>query len=219
MKIEGLKAILRGIHVLDGGPASELEYRGSNISTPLWSAQVLEDEPEKQLEVHRAFIESRGTVHRHVQLPGFAHGRGGCNDRIFWHSRPSLRSKKSALSARRPPHGRICTDGSAECAALVASFKQTEAVGVNCVPPKWIPSLIAELRAASNRPVIVYPNSGEGWNAANRCSTRASDPTEFGAKAAEWFKAGAQVVGGCCRTRPSAYSRGGGPGRGLAHLN
>lgn len=100
MKIEGLKAILRGIHVLDGGPASELEYRGSNISMPLWSAQVLEDELEKQCEVHR-----------HVQLPGIAHGRGGCNDRICWHSRPSLRSKKSALSARRSPHGRICTDG------------------------------------------------------------------------------------------------------------
>lgn len=74
---------------------------------------------------------------------------------------------------------------------------------MNCVPPKWIPSLIAELRAASNRPVIVYPNSGEGWNAANRCWTGASDPAEFGAKAAEWLKAGAQVVGGCCRTRPA----------------
>jgi S-methylmethionine-dependent homocysteine/selenocysteine methylase len=58
MKIEGLKAILRGIHVLDGGLASELEYRGSNISAPLWSAQVLEDEPEKLCEVHRAFIEA-----------------------------------------------------------------------------------------------------------------------------------------------------------------
>ena len=32
----------------------------------------------------------------------------------------------------------------ADCAALVASFPQTVAIGVNCVPPKWIPSLIAE---------------------------------------------------------------------------
>ena len=94
----------------------------------------------------------------------------------------------------------------ADCAALVASFPQTVAIGVNCVPPKWIPSLIAELRAGSDKPVLVYPNSGEGWDTARRCWTGTTDPADFGARAAEWFKAGAQMVGGCCRTRP-AYIR------------
>ena len=28
-------------------------------------------------------------------------------------------------------------------------------------------------------------------------------PVSYGAKAAEWFAAGAQIVGGCCRTRPA----------------
>jgi len=37
--------LLHGIHVLDGGMASELEYLGANIDGPLWSAQVLEDSP------------------------------------------------------------------------------------------------------------------------------------------------------------------------------
>ena len=32
---------LAGIHILDGGLASELEYQGARIDTPLWSAQVL----------------------------------------------------------------------------------------------------------------------------------------------------------------------------------
>jgi homocysteine S-methyltransferase len=91
----------------------------------------------------------------------------------------------------------------AECASLVASFPQTVAVGVNCVPPRWIPSLIAELRSASDKPIIVYPNSGEGWDAANRCWTGVTDPIEFGTEAAKWFQAGAQIVGGCCRTRPA----------------
>ena len=40
-------AILRGVHVIDGGLASELEYLGARIDGPLWSAHVLEDEPEK----------------------------------------------------------------------------------------------------------------------------------------------------------------------------
>jgi homocysteine S-methyltransferase len=91
----------------------------------------------------------------------------------------------------------------ADCASLVATFPQTVAIGVNCVPPKWIPSLIGELRAASDKPILVYPNSGEGWDAAARCWTAVSDSEDFGSKAAEWMKAGAQIVGGCCRTRPA----------------
>jgi homocysteine S-methyltransferase len=89
-----------------------------------------------------------------------------------------------------------------ECAAFLATLRQTVAIGVNCIPPKWVPSLIGELRAGSDKPVLVYPNSGEGWDAKGRCWIGNSDPAEFGAMAAEWFRAGAQIVGGCCRTRP-----------------
>jgi homocysteine S-methyltransferase len=74
---------------------------------------------------------------------------------------------------------------------------------VNCVPPKWIPSLIGELRKGSDKPVLVYPNSGEGWDAEQRCWTGTSEPAEFGTQAAKWFRAGAEIVGGCCRTRPA----------------
>jgi homocysteine S-methyltransferase len=88
------------------------------------------------------------------------------------------------------------------CAALAASFAQTVAVGVNCTQPKWIPGLIAELRAASAKPIVVYPNSGEDWDAEARRWTGTSDPGEFGQQARQWRAAGAQLVGGCCRTRP-----------------
>ena len=90
-----------------------------------------------------------------------------------------------------------------ECARFVAALPQTVAIGVNCTPPALMPSLIAELRRASEKPVVVYPNSGEGWDAQNRCWTGTSDPKDYGAMAAEWFAAGAQIVGGCCRTRPA----------------
>ena len=105
----------------------------------------------------------------------------------------------SCRDERHVSHGERVAD----CAALVASFPQTVAIGVNCVPPKWIPALIEELRAASGKPILVYPNSGEGWDAARRCWTGTTDPEDFGARAAEWFKAGAQMVGGCCRTWPA----------------
>jgi homocysteine S-methyltransferase len=89
------------------------------------------------------------------------------------------------------------------CAELAASHPQTVAVGINCTQPKWLPSLISELRAASGKPIVVYPNSGEGWNAESRCWTGSSDPAAFGQQAQAWYAAGAQIVGGCCRTRPA----------------
>ncbi len=54
--------ILHGLHVLDGGMASELEYLGADIDGPLWSAHVLEDAPEKIIAVHRAYIEAGADV-------------------------------------------------------------------------------------------------------------------------------------------------------------
>ena len=89
-----------------------------------------------------------------------------------------------------------------ECAALAATFPQTIAVGVNCTHPRWITSLIGELRSASRKPIVVYPNSGEVWDAGARCWTGSGDPDKFGDLAREWYAAGAQIVGGCCRTRP-----------------
>lgn len=89
------------------------------------------------------------------------------------------------------------------CAAAVAAFPQTIAVGVNCTHPTLIPALITELRAASDKPIIVYPNSGEGWDARNRRWTGTNNPAAFANHAAEWRTAGAHIIGGCCRTRPS----------------
>jgi homocysteine S-methyltransferase len=90
-----------------------------------------------------------------------------------------------------------------QCATAVASFPQTVAIGVNCTHPSFIAALIAELRSTSEKPIIVYPNSGEGWDADRRCWTGTSDPRAYGGESKEWFTAGAQIVGGCCRTRPA----------------
>jgi homocysteine S-methyltransferase len=89
-----------------------------------------------------------------------------------------------------------------ECGRAVARFPQTVAIGVNCTLPAFLPSLIAALRSATDKPIVVYPNSGEGWDAARRSWTGQSDPAGYGAMAVEWYAAGAQIVGGCCRTRP-----------------
>lgn len=99
----------------------------------------------------------------------------------------------------RVAHGELLR----QCAAAVSVLPQTIAIGVNCTHPALISALIGELRASSDKPVVIYPNSGEGWDAQNRCWTGTSDPAAYGEKAAQWRAAGAQIIGGCCRTRPT----------------
>jgi homocysteine S-methyltransferase len=289
-------SILRGIHILDGGMASELEYQGANIDGPLWSAHVLEDAPEEVIAVHRAYIEAGAdcilTASYQVSRMGYAefglapgqadaallravelartpaaefpqrrvvvasslgpygaalhngaeyHGNYNCSfdelvefhrerievlagtadgkapDLLAFETLPSLEEAEAigdALSAwpklaawfsftckdgRHVAHGELLSD----CASTVARFPQTIAIGVNCTQPALIRALIRELRKASDKPIVVYPNSGEGWGAAARHWTGSSDAAKFGAMAEEWFAGGAQIVGGCCRTRPA----------------
>jgi homocysteine S-methyltransferase len=100
---------------------------------------------------------------------------------------------------RHVAHGELLR----ECAAEMARLPQTAAIGVNCTHPALVAELIGEVRAVADKPIVVYPNSGEGWDANARCWTGSNDPTGYGDLAAQWFAAGAQIVGGCCRTRPS----------------
>jgi homocysteine S-methyltransferase len=295
---------LRDVRILDGGMASELEFQGANIDGPLWSAHVLEDEPEKIVAVHRAYIEAGAqcilTASYQVSRMGYAefglsperadaallravelarqaaaefsqcrivvaaslgpygaalhngaeyHGNYDCSfadlvefhrdririfaeaetdesgflaaDLLAFETIPSLDEARAIGEALAPwpelnawfsftcndsrhiAHGELLAD----CAATVAAFPQTVAIGVNCTRPALIPALIGELRRASGKCIVVYPNSGEGWDAAARSWTEArtgtGDPASFAAQAADWFQAGAQIVGGCCRTRPA----------------
>jgi homocysteine S-methyltransferase len=90
-----------------------------------------------------------------------------------------------------------------ECAALINGSEQVIAVGVNCTQPMFIAPLIRTAKGTSSKPVIVYPNSGETWDAAGRSWCGVSDVAEYEALAGQWFALGAQAVGGCCRTTPA----------------
>jgi len=91
------------------------------------------------------------------------------------------------------------------CAELLASSPQIAAIGINCTAPQHVEALIAEARAGSGdrKPVIVYPNSGETWDAATRTWHGVSSASHYGAFARTWYAAGAHAVGGCCRTGPA----------------
>lgn len=118
-------------------------------------------------------------------------------------TRPSVSAWISftCRDASHVAHGELLED----CAAAVAVSPQVLAVGINCTAPLNIASLLVAARrgARTQKPVIVYPNSGETWDAAARCWRGQTDPSSFSALASAWFSAGAQAVGGCCRTGPS----------------
>jgi homocysteine S-methyltransferase len=60
---------------------------------------------------------------------------------------------------------------------------------------------IAAAREATGKPVIVYPNSGEAWDARRRAWTGQSRYSAGLPR--QWIAAGARIAGGCCRVRPA----------------
>ncbi|OBH50640.1 homocysteine S-methyltransferase [Mycobacterium sp. E2479] len=91
----------------------------------------------------------------------------------------------------------------ADAFAVVAGVDEIVAVGVNCCAPDDVLPAIASA-AAVDKPVIVYPNSGERWDALRRSWI---GPSRFRADlATQWVAAGARIVGGCCRVGPAAIA-------------
>ncbi|GAA0410676.1 homocysteine S-methyltransferase [Streptomyces luteireticuli] len=87
-----------------------------------------------------------------------------------------------------------------EAFAPAAENDQVVAVGVNCCAPEDVTGAVEIAARVTGKPVVVYPNSGEGWDAgARRWRGPATyDPGRVGA----WVEAGARLVGGCCRVGP-----------------
>ena len=75
------------------------------------------------------------------------------------------------------------------------------AIGVNCSAPDDVAPAVAAAAGATGKPVVVYPNSGEVWDAAARART--GDPGWGGQPVDAWLGAGARLVGGCCRVTPA----------------
>jgi S-methylmethionine-dependent homocysteine/selenocysteine methylase/SAM-dependent methyltransferase len=76
-----------------------------------------------------------------------------------------------------------------------------KALLVNCIPPDHVAGMVSYLRDFSDLPLGVYPNLGyftdTGWR---------FDPgvggEEYAQMALGWREEGAQIIGGCCGTRP-----------------
>ena len=106
-----------------------------------------------------------------------------------------------------------CKDGMHNCAgedmgACVAElddYPQIVAVGVNCTAPQYITPLLQRMRGRTGKPLVIYPNSGEIFDASSKQWSGGAMQLE--PQAADWQREGARLIGGCCRTAPSDIRR------------
>jgi homocysteine S-methyltransferase len=106
-----------------------------------------------------------------------------------------------SLTAVTGPDGVVRTRRGEPLADVLAMTRDVDAViavGVNCTDPAGVPGAVRVAAAASGKPVVAYPNSGEVWDAAARRWTGRAGVGDV----AGWVAAGARLVGGCCRVRP-----------------
>jgi homocysteine S-methyltransferase len=288
--------------VLDGGLATELERRGAVLDDPLWSAQVLLEDPRLIQEVHLEYLRAGAqiitTASYQATLPAFA-ARGVRQREAEQVMRSSVMlareacerfaDEAGALPATAPlvaasigPFGAYLHDGSEyrgdygktvrelkafhrprleillaaqpdllaletipsrrEAEALlelleelggtawfafacrdeerlgdgerfaaavgdVSASERVLAAGVNCTAPRHISGLLRSIAGAARKPVVVYPNSGERWDAAAHCWRAGSKPDDSAAFVSEWHALGARLIGGCCRTTPETIAQ------------
>jgi homocysteine S-methyltransferase len=131
---------------------------------------------------------------------------------------PSLEEARAIVVALRelrdaPPawFSFTCRDGQhtahgeplGDCARLLDAEPAVVAIGVNCTAPQFVASLVRELRAATSKPIVAYPNRGQQWDAARRQWSGPAATENWGALARTWHNAGARWLGGCCGTTPA----------------
>lgn len=294
----------QGIVLLDGALSTELERRGADLNDPLWSAGLLQTEPDLIRRVHYEYFLAGAdvaiTASYQASFEGFA--RRGLSEketlrllrrsvklakeaqRRFWEIPVNRNGRhRPLIAASVGPYGAFLADGSeyrgnygmsvealrdwhrprlkalleagpdllaietipcleeaealltllkefpdarawlsfsccdeahicqgqrfADAVDLVNASPQVLAVGINCTPPQYITSLLNIARNNTSKYLLAYPNSGEAWDAACHCWIAAGQAFDFGAAALEWYRAGARLLGGCCRTRPEDIRR------------
>jgi homocysteine S-methyltransferase len=283
--------------ILDGGLATELEKRGHDVSSPLWSAEVLRSAPSAIEKVHYDYFAAGAccaiTASYQASYEGFAAvgiSRDectallrrsvdlACSARARYRADHPNDTRALYVAASVGPYGAISHDGAeyrgdygltvdqlgefhaprfevlatagadflacetiplldearalatllerypdcrawmsftspdgvhtshgeplSECAAVLNDIANVIAIGVNCVRPDVVGAAIRQIKKETGKPVVVYPNSGEHWDARTRAWHGTWHDSALAELAAQWVSEGARLVGGCCRTGP-----------------
>lgn len=90
-----------------------------------------------------------------------------------------------------------------EVVAVLANYPQVVALGINCIALENTTAALAHLHSLTALPLVVYPNSGEHYDAVSKTWHRHGEACATLAEyLPQWLAAGAKLIGGCCRTTP-----------------
>lgn len=178
--------------VLDGGLATLLEAHGHDLSSALWSARLLAARPAAITAAHQEYFEAGAQVAITSSYQASFEGFAELGFDVAQTADLLRRSVRLARAGERVE----------DAFALAGDVASVVAVGVNCVDSVEAADLVSVAVESSRKPAVVYPNSGETWDAISRSwGGRATFGPEH---AAVWVAAGARLVGGCCRVGPRA---------------
>ena len=279
--------------LIDGGLSNQLEKQGHDLNHKLWSAKLLESEPEAIIKAHLAYLEAGAqcitTASYQASIPGFMsigydmataeslikksvhlaekaikrfhlkgskpiiaasvgpygayladgseyHGNYGISEetlrefhehriRLLDHSNadilacetiPSLKetivlanilkdvNKQTWVSFSCKDEFHI-NDGTPieDCVDILSDHSNIFAIGVNCTSPKYISGLVKAIKPKiKDKRIIVYPNSGDVYNAETKVWSELSSSEQLLNQAKEWINLGVDIIGGCCRIGP-----------------
>jgi len=90
-----------------------------------------------------------------------------------------------------------------QAAELFADHPKVLAIGINCTAPNYISELVKRIKSViTDKSIIVYPNSGELYDAGSKSWVSTSESGIFSKLAHSWYRQGVQIIGGCCRIGP-----------------
>ena len=106
-------ALRERVVVLDGGLATELERRGNDLSSALWSARLLRDRPDEIVAAHRAFADSGAEVATTASYQASFDGLGEDAELLMRRSVDlARRGSDGWVAASVGPYGATLADGS-----------------------------------------------------------------------------------------------------------
>ena len=174
------------------------EYTGAYLD-PAWTGRAAGGLGVRELrEFHRPrmtwLAEAGADVLACETLPGAAEAEAVVTEAEalgvpVWVSLTTVTGADGAVRTRRG-------EPAAALFAALAASPVVLAVGVNCTDPAGVLPAVQ----AAGAPAVVYPNSGERWDAVGRRWTGTPGLPTDGVRA--WVAAGARLVGGCCRVTP-----------------
>lgn len=90
-----------------------------------------------------------------------------------------------------------------EVAAFLENCPQVVALGLNCIALDNVTASLQVLSSLTTKPLVVYPNSGEQYDAASKTWHSDAASGDLVDHLEAWQNAGAKLIGGCCRTTPA----------------